>query len=1007
MPRIDPSQLLRTLSVLLAKDGGIRSAEEVPRIVQLMQKFSKKLVSKCIYIHILCSSSPELLESFLSQKGWDLLNSWFSDAIKNQNYYLCGDLVKLFAVCPMNSARLKENVEINQAPKLIRQLSCDTRIEESVRTLALQVLQQWMSVIRTPQNLQVSNTVSPTVSTNGKIASETSDHPVKVSSPQVQQLNAPKVVSKQKVSPTKKQSPSKRHNVIDSSDSENNFDDDDSKDYNPSGSDLENGKAFHPAVKKLKKDTSKDDSTTDVDDLLGGDSTSEDEKRAKSKDDKSKKDSVVSESSIKKNKEDREKERERRDKEREREREERKRKERERERRKAQERKDKAKPYSRSELRTSLDSSDKERIKEVAKKMKEESGTSITAGLGRIPKIVKPGMDDKKKNGASFGDLLGGLDDVKKIKPKAPPIKNKNKDLLESINNPSPLKPKHKLDTKSADEMLKKVKDKDKERRNSLSKPSEGEKKPKVENVDLKEEKKSKSVNTESKEDKRSKGDGIGKLEEPTEKEKSSDKPKPKVIIPEKTAEKRSHNVASPKVETKKSPSVIKESSFFGDVLGDIMKEPPRKKKRRPSDVKPVSEKESKELNEKAKETEVIEKESSPEEKEEEKMDTIEKSDDLAFAEPTSELPREVRGILVYVKGNKPKKKIQWRPEDKLVEIEYFEMDETERANVWKMKTFEEMKKKEAELEKGKWQSGAGKMNMDEDVEEAPKVWKLILLKFEGEVLEGISKIWETQGSQSAEKAVQEQRELRVLRSLYFNQIPSDPTEPDPGSNDKTGEECKEIPPLDLSDNKDDSSYDYSNENWPVPSLQSQQPPPPISTNSLNALLKDINPNLLASLPPPNIPPPQIPPPLLNPADAKLFAAQQAAAEALGGALPLPLPTPQPGMGGAPPNNGYQGFQAGYHDRGSQRGHNNYERGFKGGHSNSYHNHNHNNHHYNKNYKNRDDRDYRDDHRDRERDRDRDRGYRDKNDYKKPCRFWMERGKCRDGDRCVYPHPSR
>merc|ERR1712083_272821 len=154
-----------------------------------------------------CSSSQELLESFLSQKGWDLLNMWFSDAIKNQNYYLCGDLVKLFAVCPMNSARLKENVEINQAPKLIRQLSCDTRIEESVRTLALQVLQQWMSVIRTPQNLQVSNTVLPTVNTNGKIAS---DQPTKVSSPQVQQHSSPKVVSKQKVSP------SKRHNVIDS-----------------------------------------------------------------------------------------------------------------------------------------------------------------------------------------------------------------------------------------------------------------------------------------------------------------------------------------------------------------------------------------------------------------------------------------------------------------------------------------------------------------------------------------------------------------------------------------------------------------------------------------------------------------------------------------------------------------------------------------------------------------------------------------------------------------------
>merc|ERR1712179_488270 len=120
--------------------------------------------------------------------------------------------------------------------------------------------------------------------------------------------------------------------------------------------------------------------------------------------------------------------------------------------------------------------------------------------------------------------------------------------------------------------------------RNSLSKPSEGEKKSKVETAESKDEKKLKSVNTEYKEEKKSKSDSTGKMEEPTEKEKNSEreknteKPRPKISIPEKTAEKRSHNVASPKVETKKSPSVIKESSFFGDVLGDIMKEPPRKK---------------------------------------------------------------------------------------------------------------------------------------------------------------------------------------------------------------------------------------------------------------------------------------------------------------------------------------------------------------------------------------------------------------------------------------------
>ena len=147
-----------------------------------MQKFSKKLVSKCIYIHILCASTPELLELFLTQKGWDLLNAWFSDAYSSQNYYLCTDLVKLFAVCPMTSARLKENVEINQvnisffssqnihhprvglcarplthtvvyiililscqAPKLIRLLSTDENISMDVRNAALQVTPQHMT----------------------------------------------------------------------------------------------------------------------------------------------------------------------------------------------------------------------------------------------------------------------------------------------------------------------------------------------------------------------------------------------------------------------------------------------------------------------------------------------------------------------------------------------------------------------------------------------------------------------------------------------------------------------------------------------------------------------------------------------------------------------------------------------------------------------------------------------------------------------------------------------
>ena len=65
MPRIDPHQLLKTLGVLLAPSGGIKSNDEVIRLVTLMHKFSKKLVSKCIYVKILRATTQELLDRFL------------------------------------------------------------------------------------------------------------------------------------------------------------------------------------------------------------------------------------------------------------------------------------------------------------------------------------------------------------------------------------------------------------------------------------------------------------------------------------------------------------------------------------------------------------------------------------------------------------------------------------------------------------------------------------------------------------------------------------------------------------------------------------------------------------------------------------------------------------------------------------------------------------------------------------------------------------------------------
>jgi len=881
MPRIDPSQLLQTLKVLLAPDGGIKSPGEVPRFVQLMQKFSKKLVSKCIYIHILTASEPDLLELFLTQKGWDLLNAWFADAYASENYYLCGDLITLFTVCPMTSARLKENVEINQAPKLIRQLSADENISADVRTAALQVLQRWMSVIR-----------APPVNGNG-VKSENKSSKAGKKRPISSKYSDENFVSGQDTE----------------SDNEAQLDFDDSKDYNPS-EDMDGS----GARKKMKREDS-----TDVDDLLGSTETSEEDEDDDDEDALTK--------FYKKREAQKQKEEERR-------------KERE---RKAIEEK-KSKSFSKTEMRDKLQSSDKDKIKEIAKKLKEEStkaAPSIISHLGRIPKIKKPDSEKKSaSNVSSFGDLLGGLDTVKP-KPKAAPIKNKNKDLLETFTEMSPIKPKSRSD-KSSSSGEKERSDKDKERskdkdrhRDKDRHKSKDKHRDKDRDKDRDREKNRDKERSKDKESKRERRDS--KSSSKSDKSES-DRPKPKLDT---AIKRKSNDLPSPK-EEKKSPKVIKESNFFGDLLGDIMKEPPKKKKRRPSDVK-ISENNLKELSEKAKvpEEKSPEKEPSPSleyEKinspEEVSKDEVENSNDLEFSEPTSDLPREVRGILVFAKGNKAKRKITWKEDRDLVSVEYFELDETERSNVYKEKSFEEMKKREAMFEKSKYNDGYK--------EEEDKSWKFVQLVFKGEAKETVDRVYSCYGRDSKEKKAQEDRELTVLKALQFGTTIKDPAEPDAGSCDKTGILAREIPLEDLSDNKEESSYSYNDLGWPAANSaqysQSAQDPAAIPSN-IHSLINNISTSLLSSIlpaasgPPPSKPdlskpPPGVPATSMTSEEADLLAAQKAAAAALGLA-------PPPSQFGPGPGHDHDGFRG----RGGSRGHYNNDRGHynnRGGYNNQY-----------------------------------------------------------------------
>uniref|UniRef100_A0A182P5H8 TFIIS N-terminal domain-containing protein n=1 Tax=Anopheles epiroticus TaxID=199890 RepID=A0A182P5H8_9DIPT len=147
-PRIDPMKLLVCLSVLLAPNGGIRNAGEVRRLANLMAKFSKKLVSKAIYIQILKCTETELLGQFMQTGGWSLVHMWLVDGIGSKNWPLIQELMELLLCCPVDVERLK----INSTPRLVKSLSTDSA-NESVKVLASKLVEQWLSIVKAPKQV--------------------------------------------------------------------------------------------------------------------------------------------------------------------------------------------------------------------------------------------------------------------------------------------------------------------------------------------------------------------------------------------------------------------------------------------------------------------------------------------------------------------------------------------------------------------------------------------------------------------------------------------------------------------------------------------------------------------------------------------------------------------------------------------------------------------------------------------------------------------------------------
>ncbi|CAG0884928.1 unnamed protein product [Darwinula stevensoni] len=163
----------------------------------------------------------------------------------------------------------------------------------------------------------------------------------------------------------------------------------------------------------------------------------------------------------------------------------------------------------------------------------------------------------------------------------------------------------------------------------------------------------------------------------------------------------------------------------------------------------------------------------------------------------------KLKSVLASAGGSseKVKKKVSWAEEASLKEVFIFEMDETERVNVNRMKTFGDLMQRERDNEKKAFMK-ARKQAMGDTMEEQIVWGQLRPLDCPAPPA--------PPGSKSAEKGVQRARELSVPPATYFQLIQDSPSEPD-----REYQETKDPRIIPLEDSTAEEK-DFTNHPWPA-----------------------------------------------------------------------------------------------------------------------------------------------------------------------------------------------